>query len=169
MADLMWLNILTIVFALPIITAGASFTAMHFVLLKMVRDEDSYITKDFFRSFKANLGQATIVWLMMMVVGGVLGFDFWYILFSQGRENTNTVFFSAICVSAILFCLVSAFVFPILSHFVNSVGKTIKNALFMSILVLPKSVVMVVVTFVPFAVIYFIPQIIPFFTEYLLS
>ena len=50
-ADLMWLNILTLVCCLPVITAGASITAMHYVLLKMVRNEESYITKDFFKSF----------------------------------------------------------------------------------------------------------------------
>lgn len=161
MADLMWLNILTLVCALPIVTAGASFTAMHFVLLKMVRDEDSYITKDFFRSFKSNFVQATVIWLMVVAVGAVLFFDFWYILFSPNKQQTNTVFFAAICVSGILYLFVTSYAFPILSHFVNSIGKTLKNALFMSILVLPKSVVMVVVSVIPAAVIYFIPQLIP--------
>ncbi|MCQ2523201.1 MAG: YesL family protein [Lachnospiraceae bacterium] len=161
MADLMWLNILTLVCCLPIVTAGASVTAMHFVLLKMVRDEDSYITKDFFRSFKQNFVQATIIWLMVVAVGAIMVFDVWYVMFSPEKGNVNTVFFAAIIVSGILYLCVTTFVFPILSHFVNSIGKTIKNALFMSILVFPKTVVMVVVGLIPSAAIYFIPQIIP--------
>lgn len=161
MADLMWLNILTLVCAIPVVTAGASFTAMHFVLLKMVRDEEAYITKDFFRSFKENFAQATIIWIMDVAVGAVLIFDLWYIFLSQGRENSNTVFVAAICASGLLYLFVNAFIFPVLSRFVNSVGKTLKNSLFMSILVLPKTVLIVVVGLVPAAAIYFVPQIIP--------
>ena len=55
LADLMWLNILTLLCCLPIITAGASLTAMHYVLLKMVRNEESYISRAFFKSFKTPL------------------------------------------------------------------------------------------------------------------
>ena len=54
MADLMWLNILTLICCIPIITAGAAFTSMHYVALKIVRNEESYITRSFFKSFKTN-------------------------------------------------------------------------------------------------------------------
>ena len=39
MADLMILNMLTVLCCVPIVTAGASFTAMHYVLQKLVRGE----------------------------------------------------------------------------------------------------------------------------------
>ena len=55
MTDILWLNILTVVCSIPIVTAGASFTALHYVCLKMVRDEEGYITKDFFKSFKREI------------------------------------------------------------------------------------------------------------------
>ena len=44
MADLMWLNILTLICCIPVITAGAALTSMHYVALKIVRNEESYIT-----------------------------------------------------------------------------------------------------------------------------
>ncbi|MCR5585485.1 MAG: YesL family protein, partial [Lachnospiraceae bacterium] len=50
--DLITLNLITIVFCLPVVTIGASLTAMHYTALKMVRDEEGYITKTFFKSFK---------------------------------------------------------------------------------------------------------------------
>lgn len=43
----MWLNILTLICCIPIITAGAAFTSMHYVALKIVRNEESYITRSF--------------------------------------------------------------------------------------------------------------------------
>ncbi len=39
MADLMWLNILTMVCCIPVFTIGASLTALHYMALKIVRDE----------------------------------------------------------------------------------------------------------------------------------
>ena len=54
MADLMWLNILTLIFCIPVVTVGASLTAMHYMALKIVRNEECYITKGFFKSFKEN-------------------------------------------------------------------------------------------------------------------
>ena len=58
MADLMWLNILTLICCIPVITAGAALTSMHYVALKIVRNEESYITRSFFKSFKTNFRQA---------------------------------------------------------------------------------------------------------------
>ena len=63
MADLMWLNILTLICCIPVITAGAALTSMHYVALKIVRNEESYITRSFFKSFKTNFRQATLIWL----------------------------------------------------------------------------------------------------------
>ena len=54
MADLLILNLLALICCIPIITIGASMTAMSYVTLKMVRDEECYIAKDFFKSFRQN-------------------------------------------------------------------------------------------------------------------
>ena len=51
MTDLLILNVITILMCIPVITAGAALTAMHYVLLKMVRGEEGYIVKSFFRCF----------------------------------------------------------------------------------------------------------------------
>ena len=56
-ADMMILNLLVLFCSIPIITMGAALTAMHYVALKVVRNEESYITKDFFKSFKMNFKQ----------------------------------------------------------------------------------------------------------------
>ena len=48
-------------------------------------------------------------------------------------------------------CITTMYVFPILSRFSNTLGQTVKNALFMSILHFFKTVLMVVIYIVPFA------------------
>ena len=42
-ADLCILNIICVICCIPVITAGASITAMYYVTLKMVRNEEAYI------------------------------------------------------------------------------------------------------------------------------
>ena len=74
-ADLCILNIICLVCCIPIVTAGASITAMYYVTLKMVRNEEAYIVRSFFKSFKDNFKQATIINLIMIAVGEVLYLD----------------------------------------------------------------------------------------------
>ena len=88
MADLMWLNILTLICCIPIITAGAAFTSMHYVALKIVRNEESYITRSFFKSFKTNFRQATLIWLMILLIAAVLGGDY-YIITKSGIQFSS--------------------------------------------------------------------------------
>lgn len=51
-ADLCILNIICLVCCIPIVTAGASITAMYYVTLKMVRNEEAYIVRSFLNLLK---------------------------------------------------------------------------------------------------------------------
>ena len=88
-ADIMLLNVLTFICCIPIVTAGASFTAMHYMCLKMVRNEETYLVRGFFKSFKENFGQATVIWLIQLVVFFILGYDFFIMYTSE--EGLNIV------------------------------------------------------------------------------
>ena len=188
MTDILWLNILVLIFFVPpgavyylfasaivnsgampstgteiliillvILAAtpiGAAFTAMHYVLLKMVRDEEGYITKDFFKSFKLNFRQATIIWGVAMIIIGILIFNFTNI---QGMK-AGTLFFAASAVAAIFVFGTLLYVFPVLSHFENSIKGTVRNSFFMSILALPRTVVMMILTAVPLVIIYLVER-----------
>lgn len=62
--DLIKLNLLCLIFSLPVITAGAGLTAAWYNLLKMARNEESYIGKSYWKAFKTNFRQATIIWIL---------------------------------------------------------------------------------------------------------
>ena len=76
LADLFWLNLLYILCCLPVITAGAATTALFYVTLKMAKDEEGYITRSFFKSFKDNFIQATLIWAAFLVVFVIMYLDF---------------------------------------------------------------------------------------------
>ena len=132
MADLLILNFWTLLFCLPVITAGASFTAMHYVLLKIVRGEESYVTGQFFKAFKKNFLQATILWIIMLAVYAVLFVD-WRILRMQGDQFPGYLLILLGAAAMVIF-LLSLYVFPILSRYENTVLGTIKAAFTMSVI-----------------------------------
>lgn len=67
LADLVILNILFLACCLPVVTIGASITALYAVTKKMAEDREGYIFKGFFISFKDNFKQSTIMWLILLV------------------------------------------------------------------------------------------------------
>lgn len=157
-ADMMILNLLMIVCCLPVITIGASVTAMHYVILKMVRGEEGYLVKGFFKSFAANFKQATLIWLLMMVVIAVYIGDALIFSFS-GMVFPKPLVIAVIAVGVILF-LISMYVFPLLARFENTIRNTIKNAALMAVANLPKTILM--------AVFYALPLVISYFSTYAL-
>lgn len=158
-ADLIILNLLCIVCSIPIITAGASITAMFYVTLKMVRNEESYIVKGFFKSFKENFRQATIIWLILLLVFALFGLDFMAFRYS-GISFPQWMRVALLAVGiVVLFAIV--YLFPVLSRFENTIVHTFKNSLFMGILTFPKTVLMMVCWVIPIIIAVFIPRILP--------
>ena len=96
-ADLLLLNFLCILCCIPVVTAGASITALYYVTLKMARDEESYIARSFFRSFKQNFKQATIINIIMLLTAAVLFIDL-RIARSRKRSYVQRTFQSVHCI-----------------------------------------------------------------------
>ncbi|MCR4903367.1 MAG: DUF624 domain-containing protein [Butyrivibrio sp.] len=191
LADIMWVNILTLIFALPLIfeqilflgpvlgpvlfdnatldynyflsallwawifgiicssILGPACTAMHFVLLKIVRDEESYITKTYFKSFKENFKQGMVLQIIKFAIAGLLVLDFFIL------KNLSGGYRYIIIGVSIFMYMVSLYVFPILSKFVNTNMATLKNSLFMAILAFPKTILMTLITGIPLLILYF--------------
>lgn len=144
-AGLFWINLLTAVCCIPVITIGASFTACYYVTLKMVRNEEGYLTKSFFRSFRMNFKQSTVIWLAEMILAFIFIADFWII----ATKAAGTVPLSNVIlvVTAILFFLLmitATYVYPILARFDNTTPNTVKNAFLMSIVNFPKTIALVI-------------------------
>lgn len=135
LGDLILLNVLWIICSIPVFTIGAATTAVYYVTLKLARNEDDSTIKSFFRSFASNFKQATAIWLVLMALGLILGFDFWF--FCSGRMNVGvtarnilTAIFGGFL---IIYLFVMTYVFPLQARFYNPVKRTLFNAFFMSI------------------------------------
>lgn len=157
-ADLLILNFLMILCCIPVITAGAAYTAMHYVLLKMVRDEEGYLIRGFFKSFAANFKQATVLWLIMLLIIGVYIGD--GLIFQYSSIQFPKPLMIAVVAIAILLLMTAVYVFPLQARFENTVKNTLKNAMILAFANLPKTILMVVL--------YALPLVIGYFSSYAL-
>lgn len=150
LADLMILNLITMIFCIPIVTIGASLTAAHYVALKMVRNEESYIIRNFWKSFRQNFKQATGIWFIVLAVVLILAGDL-YIIF-KGEIKLHFVIVALILAATVLIFIGLMYVFPVLAKFDNKTLTTIKNAFLFSIMNLPKSILMILAYALPIVV-----------------
>lgn len=159
-ADIMILDILVIICCIPIITIGPAVTALHYMCLKMIRGEDCYIIRGFFKSFKENFKQATIIWLILLAAALIFAGDI-YILTETGIKF-HTVFRVIILIAGAVVAFTATFVFPLLAKFDNTTGRTLKNAFTISVLQLPKTIIMIILNVLPFALLIYFPQTTPY-------
>ena len=153
MADMIILNILMMICCIPIITVGAACTAMHYVLLKMVRDEEGYLIRGFFKSFVQNFKQATLIWLFMLVVIIVFLGD--WLIFRASGDTFPKALVVGVAAIGIIVLMVAMFVFPLLARFDNSIKNTIHNAALLAFANLPKTLLMILMYALPFIIGYF--------------
>jgi len=152
-ADLMILNVIILVLCLPVITIAPALTAMHYVLLKMVRKEESYIIAPFFKSFKENFRQATIIGLIIIVLVIIFIIDLQIVNNSElGIASWLRI---ALLACGLIGTMTLMYIFPILARFKNTIRGTFKNALFMSIINLPRTILMIASCLLPLVVIFF--------------
>ena len=150
-----------------IITIGASVTATYFVAMQIVKDEESYIIKEFIKRFKENFIISTKIWIIMMIIGGVLCFDF-YISKLIINEYMRIILQFILLMISIIFVFSITYVFPIASKFENTVKNTMINSILISIQHLPHTIVMTLVNLSPIILIFMLSdywgQILFFYT-----
>ncbi len=142
------LNFLWLVCCLPVVTIGASTTALYYTSFKIVKDEGSFITTMFFRSFRQNFRQATVIWLIMLGIGALLGADVVLLVRLRDASSGPAAVLWTLLLAAVIACIIAyiielLYIFPLLSIASNTTGKMFRNAfligthyLFVTILVL---------------------------------
>ena len=125
--DLVTLNLLWILCCIPIVTIGASTSALYQVSMQIAEDRDSYITRSFFQAFRENFKQATIVWLATLIVGAVLISDM-FIVSHFFASSGMSVILGLLFVICVLLFAGSLYFFPVIAYFRNSTKKIFTNS-----------------------------------------
>lgn len=153
-ADLLILNMLTLLFCIPLVTIGASLTASHYVALKLRRGE-GYVWKNFWKSFRENFKQSTIMWLMFIVCIFVHYFAYRCAMVVM-TGTASMLICTAIFVFTLFVLMTSLWVFPMQARFVNNISSTIKNSFIMAFKYVFRTLLMLCVSFLPVVILEFL-------------
>ena len=131
LADLVWLNMLTILSCIPILTAGAAITACHYAMNK-IRQEESYVTQSFRRGLKENIHRTILLFLFIgMCHSATIGMFFVVPFAFQGFL---LVFLKAfIVLFEIGFLMLTAWVFPLQARFSYSTQNLLISSFLLAI------------------------------------
>jgi uncharacterized membrane protein YesL len=73
--DCMCLSLLWLACCLPILTAGAATTALYATVYRYLRKDEGHLLRTFLSAFRENWKRSTLVWLVILAVGILLGVD----------------------------------------------------------------------------------------------
>ncbi len=156
LADLVILSFLWLVCSLPLVTMGAATTALYAVLLKDVAGEGGPVVRSFFRYFKENFKQATVLWLILAVVTAICVADVLLILSGMVGESIAAI---VVCSVPLVFVVMAmGYCYPMIAYFRITTGRTLKNALLLTVCKLPSSLLMAALNCFPMALWVFFPK-----------
>jgi len=158
LADVMILNVLFVVTSLPLVTLGASLTALNFTAMRIGTGACNAVTADYLRTFKTNLRQATGLALALAALAAVLAA--WYVVLPTLAlgATAELVLWAVWYLLAFSLATTTLFAFPYLASFEGSIVEVLRNALLLSWRHLPTALATLALIVLSLGVTVFYPQ-----------
>lgn len=156
--NLILLNLLWLITSLPIITIGASTTAMYAVTLKYAENSDDEVLKPFFKAFISNFKQSTLLWIPICILTVVLGIDAYYLI-SHTDISIAPLLWIPFFVLVVVLAVVMAYAFPQIARFETTLRDVLRNAALMFFLHFFQSIGIIVLNVLPWAMMLMLPEI----------
>ena len=127
LVKLLWLNILWLITSLPLFTLGASTCALYYTTLRLVRDEEGYLTREYFHAFRNGFPKASFFFFFIAAVTAVCCTDFFYF----GKSELLALRFLAFLIAGFLlfFLFAAVYLLPLTAQYDNTIGGTFRAAL----------------------------------------
>lgn len=158
MTNVLFVGLIWLICCLPIITIGASTTALYDYSLQLANSTDGYVLKSFFKAFRNNFVKSTVLWILMLLGTGFLVVDA-YICLRMGTTLSRFLFFAIIAIG-ILYLIICIYIFPVLAYFQVNVKEAIKHAFIMGVGNLPLTLLIIIILAIGGFIIYTVPYLI---------
>lgn len=161
LGDIMLLSVLFVVCSVPLVTVGASLTALYYTAMKGITLDGGYVFKYFMKSFKENFKKSTLMWLAFVLAFIVFGVDtwFWYKQFTPGVVNIPNILLVLSIILLALTFFMFLYAFPLQAKFENTIGVQLRNAFLLSVKYFPTTLLLTVITAVVVWAFYYQPAI----------
>ncbi|WP_046176100.1 YesL family protein [Domibacillus indicus] len=152
--NLFQLNILWILFCLPIITAVPATVAMYCVIRQWIIHQDPGVYRSFIRFFKENFKKSFLIGLLLYAIAGFLYLNFFSIL---NFHYMRPLFLAIFIAFAVLFIGFTLFLFPVMAHYEGAIKTLLRNTLFFTIGRLFTTVTLLAIAFISALTVYAVP------------
>lgn len=158
LTNLVLLNLLYLLFCIPIVTIGPATAALHYVTLKYAANEEDRVWAPFIHSFKQNLKQGILVGLLTTGLGVFLALDMYWIyqMVSAGRAF-DKVILVIVSLACIIYLMMTAYIYPLLARYNNSIKQMFRTAVLLAIRHLPATLCMAVISAAPIILLMYTP------------
>lgn len=129
-ADCLILSVLWLLCSIPLVTIGASTAALYTMTLRMIRSEDGKLVSGYWKAFRENLRQGTVIHLILTALAVMIYVHSRSVQAMEGQ--LQMVFWACSCLFGMVWLMEMLFVYPVLARFSNSVGNIMKNAFLMA-------------------------------------
>lgn len=119
---LILLNLIWLLFSIPVITLPAATSGVNCVLMKLVKDGRCFLWDDFWEEFKKNFAKSLIGLPLYIVIAAAA------VCFTALGNNLSVAIKIILCILAFLCWIVSCYFFPMLSTVELSGKALIKNS-----------------------------------------
>lgn len=123
-------NLMFLLFSAPVVTIGASWTALHYTMMKMLREKEINPFKAFWSSFRREFKQSTLAFLAAALLLGVLALELYWCRQFTGIMSWFTYGLLAMVVAVAVICI---YIFPVIAAFCGSFMQHIQFSLFFAI------------------------------------
>lgn len=136
---ILFVDVLWLLFSIPVVTAGASTVAAFYVMLKLVEPESEniHIFKTFVKGFKDNIKQGTLMLLISLPTIGGTVYLWRYIV----QESADTWLKVVAIIVSVIVVLLNLYTYPLIARYENTFKNTIKNAMTIAIQYLYSTVI----------------------------
>ena len=155
--NLIILNLLWLLTSLPVITVGASSSALFSVLFQYLDQGSDTVLKPYFKAFAVNFKQSTTVWIPILLVSAILSADALY-LTNPANQVSELLWIPFILLLLVLLC-VTCYVFGLIARFENTLRDTLRNSVLLFLLNLFPSISIILVQALPLLVFFILPSV----------
>lgn len=160
MLDYLKIGLLFMLFSIPVIPMGAAAAAAMTVAMKIARGEAPAVWEPFWKAFKENFRQGTILLIIFATIFALFGFD-WYQLLKMDSTTLIRVARAAIVVLAIFTLSMALYCFAIIARYELPVKAVLRNSVIYTLLYFPKNLVVVGMIVGGILAYYYITPIVP--------
>lgn len=154
--DCFMLNILWIVFSLPIVTFGAASTAFYYTAVKVIKKDRGNILEQFLHAFKINFKDATILWLLIVILSFIFQLNVG--ILSSLTEGNVSLFFRCFYIFLSVFIIgIAMYAFPALSRFDMSTSWILKLSIYMTVRYFSITLILFVILLLSAFLLYLLP------------